>query len=47
MIDATGDGRGAEIDRLVEDDLNVSLSLDPKEDRGRVRAVEASRVPDR
>jgi hypothetical protein len=32
MIEATGDGdgRGGEIDRLVEDDLNVSLSLDPK-----------------
>ena len=32
MLDATGDGdgRGGEIDRLVEDDLNVSLSLDPK-----------------
>lgn len=32
MIDATGytGARGAEIDRLVQDDLNVSLSLDPK-----------------
>lgn len=31
MMDATGvTGRGVEIDGLVQDDLNVSLSLDPK-----------------
>ncbi len=32
MLEATdvSSGRGGEIDRLVEDDLNVALSLDPK-----------------
>ncbi|HEX6357825.1 hypothetical protein [Actinophytocola sp.] len=47
MMDAAGytGGRGAEIDRLVQDDLNVSLSLDPNKieeewDRLRTAAFE-------
>lgn len=52
MMDATGvTGRGVEIDGLVQDDLNVSLSLDPKKisgefDRLRRAAFKVSEDPE-